>query len=178
MPLLPALISALPLCLATPGTTPSSLPASRIPQNHPPKHNPNPHPAKRAPSTPATLPPPTWDNASLTLANERFLLFGGEFHPFRLPVPSLWHDVLEKIKAAGLNTVSFHVPWALLEGEPGVFRAEGVYDLGAFFGAAREVGVWLVARPGPYIRMFLFFHFVYSFSLLLEGLCWGGGMAV
>jgi beta-galactosidase GanA len=89
-------------------------------------------------------------------------------------VPSLWHDVLEKIKAAGLNTVSFHVPWALLEGEPGVFRAEGVFDLGEFFRAAREVGVWLVARPGPYIRGFSFFFF----SLFWGGMLRGGRLVV
>ncbi|KAH6854926.1 glycoside hydrolase family 35 protein [Chaetomium sp. MPI-CAGE-AT-0009] len=67
---------------------------------------------------PITYGPPTWDNASLLLLGERFLLLGGEIHPFRLPVPSLWHDLLEKTKALGLNTVSFSVPWALLEGKP------------------------------------------------------------
>jgi hypothetical protein len=177
MRLLPALISALALCLATPGAAAAAafLPPSPPPHSSNNHHHPKPNPAKRAPTTPATLPPPTWDNASLSLADERFLLFGGEFHPFRLPVPSLWHDVLEKIKAAGLNTVSFHVPWALLEGEPGVFRAEGVFDLGAFFGAAREVGVWLVARPGPYIRMFFFFCFLFLCSRGCVGV---GGMVV
>jgi beta-galactosidase len=79
------------------------------------------------------------------------MLFGGEFHPFRLPVPSLWRDVLEKMKAAGLNTVSIVVPWALLEGKPGEFRAEGVFGLEAFFEVVREVGLWVVVKPGPYV---------------------------
>jgi hypothetical protein len=30
----------------------------------------------------------------------------GEFHTFRLPVPDLWPDILQKMKAAGLNAVS------------------------------------------------------------------------
>ena len=110
--------------------------------------NPSPITTKRSPQTYA---PPTWDNLSLSLLGSRLLVFGGEFHPFRLPVPSLWRDVLEKMKALGLNTVSFSVPWALLEGKPGEFRAEGVFDVGAFLRVAQEVGLWVVARPGPYM---------------------------
>lgn len=53
---------------------------------------------------------------------ERLMLFAGEFHPFRLPVPDLWLDVFEKIKALGFNGVSFYVDWALLEGEQGVYH--------------------------------------------------------
>ena len=153
MRLLPALTSLLTLALAAPT---AALRPFHSQQPPPPKRNlpnneqPQP-PTKRDTAGPNTYGPPTWDNASLFLLGERELLFSGEFHPFRLPVPSLWRDVLEKIKALGLNTVSFQVPWALLEGEPGVFRAEGVFDLGEFFQAAKEVGLWLVAKPGPYI---------------------------
>ncbi|KAK3310903.1 glycoside hydrolase family 35 protein [Chaetomium strumarium] len=108
--------------------------------------------SKRAPLAGHTYPPPAWDNASLFLLGQRTMLFSGEFHPFRLPVPSLWRDVLEKIRAAGLNTVSFHVDWGLVEGKPGEFRAEGLFDLTEFFEAAKELGLWLIARPGPYIN--------------------------
>ncbi|KAK4236777.1 glycoside hydrolase [Achaetomium macrosporum] len=108
--------------------------------------------SKRAPLAAYSYPPPTWDNASLFLLGQRTMLFSGEFHPFRLPVPSLWWDVLEKIKAAGLNTVSFYVDWGLVEGKPGDFRAEGLFDLTEFFDAAKELGLWLIARPGPYIN--------------------------
>jgi hypothetical protein len=123
--------------------------------------------AKRGPFPAHTYPPPAWDNASLFLLGERTMLFSGEFHPFRLPVPSLWWDVLEKMKAAGLNTVSFYVDWALVEGKPGEFWAEGVFDLAEFFDAAKELGLWLVARPGPYISMLLF----YFLSDIRETLC-------
>lgn len=56
---------------------------------------------------------------------ERLLLFSGEFHPFRLPVPDLWLDVFEKVKALGFNGVSFYVDWALLEGEQGMYSSVG-----------------------------------------------------
>ncbi|KAK4034478.1 glycoside hydrolase [Parachaetomium inaequale] len=94
----------------------------------------------------------TWDEHSLSINGERVMIFSGEFHPFRLPVPSLWTDVLEKIKALGLNTVSIYIDWAQLEGKPGEFRAAGVFDYDAFLTAAKQVGLYVIARPGPYIN--------------------------
>ena len=70
----------------------------------------------------------------------------------RLPVPSLWLDVLQKIKALGFNCVSFYVDWALVEAKPGDYRAEGIFALEPFFEAAKEAGIYLLARPGPYIN--------------------------
>lgn len=79
-------------------------------------------------------------------------MFSGEVHPFRLPVPSLYIDLMEKIKALGFNLVSFYVDWALVEGKPGEFRADGIFALEPFFRAAKEAGIYLLARPGPYIN--------------------------
>lgn len=94
----------------------------------------------------------TWDEHSLFINGERLMIFSGEFHPFRLPVPSLWTDVLEKIKALGLNTISIYVDWAQLEGKPGEFTAQGVFDYDAFLDTAKQVGLYVIARPGPYIN--------------------------
>lgn len=71
---------------------------------------------------------------------------------YRLPVRSLWLDVLQKVKAIGFNCISFYVDWALLEAKPGDYRAEGVFALEPFFEAAKEAGIYLLARPGPYIN--------------------------
>lgn len=89
---------------------------------------------------------------SLFVHGERILFYSGEFHPFRLPVPSLWLDVFQKIKSLGYNGVSFYTDWALLEGKPGVFNASGIFDFQPFFDAASEAGIYLLARPGPYIN--------------------------
>lgn len=94
----------------------------------------------------------TWDSHSLFVRGERVMIFSGEIHPFRLPVPSLWIDVLQKVRALGFNCVSFYVDWALLEGKPGEFKADGVFDLKPFFDAAQKAGLYLIARPGPYIN--------------------------
>ncbi|KAF2472055.1 uncharacterized protein BDR25DRAFT_366810 [Lindgomyces ingoldianus] len=94
----------------------------------------------------------TWDENSLFVHGERIFFYSGEFHPYRLPVPDLWLDVFQKIKALGYNGVSFYIDWALLEGKPGVYRAEGVFALEPFFEAASKAGIYLIARPGPYIN--------------------------
>lgn len=64
----------------------------------------------------------------------------------------MYLDLFQKIKALGYNGVSFYVDWALLEGKPGEYREEGVFDLQPFFDAAKEAGIYLLARPGPYIN--------------------------
>lgn len=94
----------------------------------------------------------TWDEHSIFVRGKRVLFYSGEFHPFRLPVPSLWLDVLQKIKALGYSGVSFYIDWALLEGQQGVFTSQGIFDFVPFFEAASEAGLYLLARPGPYIN--------------------------
>ena len=89
---------------------------------------------------------------SLFVRGERVYFYAGEFHPFRLPVPGLWLDVFQKIKALGYTGVSFYTNWALLEGKQGHFTAEGIFALEPFFEAAQTAGIYLVARPGPYIN--------------------------
>lgn len=94
----------------------------------------------------------TYDADSVFVRGERIFLLSGEYHPFRLPVPELWIDNFQKIKALGFNAVSFYTYWPLLEGKPGNFSAEGVFALEKWFEAASEAGIYLIARPGPYIH--------------------------
>ncbi|KAJ5774795.1 Glycoside hydrolase family 35 [Penicillium paradoxum] len=94
----------------------------------------------------------TWDDKSFFVNGERIMLFSGEIHPYRLPVPSLWIDLFEKVKALGFNCVSFYIDWALLEGKQGEYTAEGNFALEPFFDAAKKAGIYLLARPGPYIN--------------------------
>jgi beta-galactosidase GanA len=83
---------------------------------------------------------------------ERVYIFSGEFHPYRLAVPDLYLDVFQKVKALGFNAVSFYVDWALLEGQEGAYLAEGIFALEPFYSAAKQAGIYLIARPGPYIN--------------------------
>ena len=76
----------------------------------------------------------------------------GEFHSFRLPVPSLWLDILQKAKAAGLNAVSVYSHWGLLNPAPGVVDFDFFRALQPLFDAALTAGIWIILRPGPYIN--------------------------
>lgn len=87
----------------------------------------------------------TWDEHSLYIKGERVMIMSGEFHPWRLPVPSLWLDIFQKIKAMGFNCISFYTNWALLEGKPGNFTAEGVFAYDQFFEAATKADIYLIA---------------------------------
>ncbi|KAL2366465.1 hypothetical protein RJZ56_000510 [Blastomyces dermatitidis] len=85
-----------------------------------------------------------WDNESLFINGERIMIFSAEFHPFRLPVPSLWLDIFQNIKALGFNCVSFYTNWALTGGKPGEYTAEGIFAWEPFFEAATEAGIYLL----------------------------------
>lgn len=93
-----------------------------------------------------------WDPHSFFLNGSRIFLQSGEIHPWRLPVPALWKDVLVKFKAAGLNAVSIYTHWALMNPKKGVVDLEGINDLQLFLDAARDFGIFVIARPGPYIK--------------------------
>ncbi|KAJ4473144.1 glycoside hydrolase family 35 protein [Lentinula aciculospora] len=93
-----------------------------------------------------------FDNYSLILKDQRIFLHSGEFHTFRLPVPSLWPDILDKIKAAGFNAISVYAHMGLINPSPGVMDFDGYRSLSALYEAARLAGLWIVLRPGPYIN--------------------------
>lgn len=42
-----------------------------------------------------------WDHYSNIIDGERIFIWSGEMHYWRIPVPELWLDILQKVKAAG-----------------------------------------------------------------------------
>ncbi|KAJ8517999.1 hypothetical protein ONZ45_g4873 [Pleurotus djamor] len=93
-----------------------------------------------------------FDKYSLFIKDQRIFLHSGEFHTFRLPVPSLWPDILQKAKAAGLNAISVYTHMGLLNPSPGVVDFDGFRALQPLFDAAMDAGLFVVLRPGPYIN--------------------------
>ena len=94
----------------------------------------------------------TFDKYSLKVDGRRVYLWSGEIHPFRLPSPDLWRDVLQKMKANGYNGVSIYVDWGYHSPKPGVYDFSGVRDIDRFLDIANELGIYVIARPGPYIN--------------------------
>ena len=94
----------------------------------------------------------TWDQYSLKVDGKRIVVWSGEIHPFRLPNPSLWRDVIQKMKALGFNGVSFYFDWAYHSPKPGVYDFSGVRDMDRLLRIAEEEGMYVIARPGPYVN--------------------------
>ncbi|WP_232534050.1 beta-galactosidase [Plantactinospora sp. KBS50] len=94
----------------------------------------------------------TYDRYSLKLDGRRILVQSAEFHYFRLPSPDLWRDILEKEKAAGFNAISVYFDWAYHSPRAGVYDFTGVRDVDRLLREAERVGLWVIARPGPYIN--------------------------
>ncbi len=89
-------------------------------------------------------------NNKFYLDNKPFNIYSGAIHYFRV-LPYYWKDRLQKMKAAGLNTIETYVCWNLHEPKHNEFNFEGIVDIKKFIQTADEVGLKVILRPGPYI---------------------------
>jgi beta-galactosidase GanA len=94
----------------------------------------------------------TFDTYSFMVDGQRTYLWSGEFHQFRLPSPDLWLDIFQKMKAAGFNATSLYFDWGYHSPAPGVYDFSGVRDIDKELDAAQQAGLYVIARPGPYIN--------------------------
>lgn len=62
----------------------------------------------------------------------------------------MWKPRLELFKAAGLNAVDVYIPWHFHEEREGVFNFEGARDLDRVLGTCADLGLYVIARAGPY----------------------------
>lgn len=94
----------------------------------------------------------TFDGYSFMVDGKRTYLWSGKFHYFRLPSQDLWRDILQKMKAAGFNATSLYFDWGYHSSAPGVYDFTGVRDVDKLLDIAAQVGIYVIARPGPYIN--------------------------
>lgn len=94
----------------------------------------------------------SYDRYSLKIDGKRAYIWSGSFHYWRLPSPGLWRDVLQKMKAAGYNTVEIYFDWDYHSPSKGVYDFSGIRDVDQLLDMARDVGIYVIARPGPYIN--------------------------
>src|SRR5581483_2350526 len=88
-------------------------------------------------------------NGSFVLDGQPFQVLAGEMHYPRIP-RELWRDRMQKLKSLGLNTLTTYVFWNAHEPRPGHFEFSGNLDVAAYIRLAREEGLWVNLRPGPY----------------------------
>src|SRR3954449_1112408 len=105
-----------------------------------------------ASSNPAATRSVTYDDHSFMIDGKRTYIWSGEFHYYRLPNQSLWRDVFQKMKAAGFNGVSLYFDWGYHSPAPGVYDFTGVRDVDTLLDMAAQSGLYVIARPGPYIN--------------------------
>ncbi|MBN1954569.1 MAG: beta-galactosidase [Anaerolineae bacterium] len=96
----------------------------------------------------------TFQNGLFWLDDRPLLLQAGEFHYYRTPREQ-WAHRLGLLWQAGFNAVASYIPWRWHELEEGQFDFDGhghpMRDLAGFLDLAAEMGLYIIARPGPYI---------------------------
>ena len=86
----------------------------------------------------------------IALDGRPFYLLAGQVHYFRYPQAE-WRSLLLSARAAGLNTIDFVIPWNLHEPQEGHNDFSDMTDLPAFMDLCHDLGLKIIARPGPYI---------------------------
>ncbi|MFW5798536.1 MAG: beta-galactosidase, partial [Planctomycetota bacterium] len=90
----------------------------------------------------------------IDLDDTRIPLISGEFHFWRIQ-KSNWRAILERIRELGVNVVSTYVCWDFHQVTPDTVDLTGQttpqHDFQGFLELTREMGFYLMVRPGPYI---------------------------
>lgn len=90
----------------------------------------------------------------LVIDGRPVLVFAGEIHYFRLRRED-WRDRLLKARDLGIDAVAAYIPWLVHEPRRGdvdlTGRRRPENDLAAFIDLCGELGLWFLARPGPFI---------------------------
>ena len=94
-----------------------------------------------------------WDHYSFVVNGKRTFIFAGEMHYWRIPVPELWEDILQKIKAAGCNAFTFYGHWGFHAPTADTLDfSSGAHNFTRLFEIAHNIGLYVLVRPGPYIN--------------------------
>lgn len=90
------------------------------------------------------------DASSLRIGGQSEIILCASLFYFRIPRAS-WRERLEQVKAFGYNAIDVYFPWNYHERQEGSWDFGGERNVEAFLQQAAEAGLWVVARPGPYI---------------------------
>jgi hypothetical protein len=94
-----------------------------------------------------------WDHYSFKVNGKRLFVFSGEIHYWRVPVPSVWEDILQKVKAAGFTAFAFYGHWGFHNPNNHTLDfTTGAHDFTKLFDIAKKVGLYVIVRPGPYVN--------------------------
>lgn len=82
------------------------------------------------------------------------LLRAAELQYFRIPAEQ-WAESIDKLRAAGCNSIATYIPWSWHEPEEGAYdftgRTHPQRNVVRFLELVRDAGLIFLARPGPFI---------------------------
>jgi len=96
----------------------------------------------------------TLTREGLSIDGRTVPLYAGSVHYWRLD-PNEWRACLEATKALGVHLVDTYIPWSVHEDAAGVLefgQTDPRRDVARFIRLAAEVGLYVIARPGPHIN--------------------------
>jgi len=94
----------------------------------------------------------TFDKNSLIINGKREFIRSGAFHYFRTPGVELARDRFMKLKAAGYNTVDIYLNANYHSKKEGEYDFSGIKDIKKVLETAKETGLYVIIRPGPFIN--------------------------
>ena len=90
-----------------------------------------------------------FDGKGFLINGERTFVVSAGMEYARVP-RELWADRLMRFKRAGFNCTEFYVFWNYHEPQSGRFDFAGNRDLDAYLKLAKSLGLYAIARVGPY----------------------------
>lgn len=94
----------------------------------------------------------SFDKYSLLVDGKRIFIKSGAFHYFRTPGVEMARDRFMKMKSGGYNTVDIYFNWNYHSIRKGEYDFTGIKDVRKILQAAKESGLFVIARPGPFIN--------------------------
>ncbi|KAI8994625.1 glycoside hydrolase superfamily [Pilobolus umbonatus] len=92
-----------------------------------------------------------WDKHSLIIEGIPTQIHSGEFHYWRVPDRTRWSDILKQYRSIGLNTIRIYFHWGYHSPDEGVYLFDGNRDIDYLLSLCEELGLFVLAAPGPYI---------------------------
>jgi len=93
-----------------------------------------------------------FDKYSLIVDGKRVFIKSGSIHYFRTFGEVEWKDRLSKLKAGGYNAVDLYFCWSFHSPKPDVYDFSDYKNITRLLEIARDLGLFVIARPGPYIN--------------------------
>ncbi|KAI9257668.1 glycoside hydrolase superfamily [Sporodiniella umbellata] len=92
-----------------------------------------------------------WDKYALQIEGIPTQIHSGEFHYWRVPDRDRWATILKQYRTSGFNTIRIYFHWGYHSPDEGVYIFDGNRDVEYLLTLCEEIGLFVLAAPGPYI---------------------------